>query len=117
MTSRRDSRITFTVGLVVCLILAGVASHYASSAPDGLERVATDLGFAGTARDSATAGSPLADYDLTGVGDERLSVGLAGAFGVLVTLVVSIGLFTLLARRARRANPEGSTPRLDARAH
>jgi hypothetical protein len=46
-------------GLLVAVILAGVASYYASSDPDGLTNVAQEQGFA-TESESATADSPLA---------------------------------------------------------
>ena len=38
-------------GLVVSLFLAGVISFYASSSPDGLEKVAEDIGFIQTAKE------------------------------------------------------------------
>ena len=65
-------------------LVAGVLSAWASTHPDGLSRVATSLGFADRARDSAASGSPLADYATTGVSDPRLSGGLAGVVGVVV---------------------------------
>jgi hypothetical protein len=89
-------------GLAVALLLAGLVSYYASSSPDGLEKVAGDQGFLDSAKDSATAGSPLADYGVAGVEDERASVGLAGVLGVIVTFVVAGGGFVLLARRRTR---------------
>jgi hypothetical protein len=89
-------------GLAVALLLAGLVSYYASSSPDGLEKVAGDQGFLDSAEDSATAGSPLADYGVAGVEDERASVGLAGVLGVVVTFVVAGGGFVLLARRRTR---------------
>ena len=49
--------------------MAGVASYYASSHPDGLEHVAEQTGFLDSAEDSATADSPLADYQTSGVDD------------------------------------------------
>jgi cobalt/nickel transport system permease protein len=54
---------------------------------------------------SAAAGSPLADYAVTGVGSERLSGGLAGVVGVAVTLLL-VGGLTLLVRRRDR-DPAG----------
>ncbi len=81
------------VGLVVALIVAGVLSGFAAADPDGLERVAIDEGFDETADDHALADSPLADYAVEGVEDERLSTGLAGVIGVAITLVVAGGLF------------------------
>ena len=89
----------FAVALVVSLLVAGVASYYASSHPDGLEHVAEQTGFIDSAEDSATADSPLADYQTSGVDDARVSGGLAGVIGVVVMLVLSTGLFWLVRRR------------------
>lgn len=75
----------YLIGLTIALLIAGVLSFYASSSPDGLEKVATDLGFIDAAKDSATSKSALADYAIAGISNERLSVGLAGIIGVIVT--------------------------------
>ena len=85
-------------GLVVSLVLAGGVSYYASSHPDGLEKVAEDIGFLDSAKDSAVADSPLADYGVAGVENERISGGLAGVIGVASTAAVSFGLFYALRR-------------------
>lgn len=97
------------VGLVVALVVAGVLSGFAADEPDGLERVAIDEGFDEAAEDHALADSPLADYAVGGVEDERLSTGLAGLAGVAITLVVAGGLFYGIrvygkARRAKETN-------------
>lgn len=105
MVSGKTSRvvaIVVIVGLVLSLGLAGVASFYASSSPDGLERVAEDTGFAESARDSAVADSPVADYAL-GDGDSRFSVGAAGLTGVGITALVAFGLFAVLRPRQERS--------------
>ncbi len=86
-------------GLLLALLVAGVASFYASSHPDGLEYVAEQTGFLHTAEDSAAADSPLADYSTKGVDDARLSGGIAGVAGSLVVLALAGGLFMLLRRR------------------
>ena len=99
----RRSRTLWVVGLAVALVVAGVVSWYASASPDGLEWAAEQSGFLHTAEDSAAAGSPLADYGVSGVGSERLSGGLAGVIGVLVTLVLAGSLSLLLRRRGRTA--------------
>ena len=78
-------------------------SFYASGHPDGLSSVAQSLGFADTARDSATSGSPLAGYAVTGVSDARLSGGLAGLVGLAVVGLLMAGLVLLLRRRAPRS--------------
>jgi hypothetical protein len=90
-------------GLIVVLGLAFFVSPYASSSPDGLEKVSVDKGFADSAKESATAGSPLADYGVKGVENESLSTGLAGIIGVAITFGVGLMLFGLLRTiRARR---------------
>lgn len=87
------------VGLLVAVVLAGVASQYASSDPDGLTKVAQDQGFAEAEKESATAGSPLAGYGTSGVESSRLSGGLAGVAGVAATFLLAAGLLALVRRR------------------
>ena len=86
-------------GGVVAVALAAVVSFYASSQPDGLEKVAGDYGILDNGRDSATATSPLADYSLSGVSNERLGGAAAGLVGVAATAAVGFGLFYTLRRR------------------
>ena len=81
------------VGLVLSLVLAGGLSYYASSEPDGFEKSAGEIGFLYTAEDS-----PLADYGVTGIENERLSGGLAGVIGVASTAAISFGIFYTLRR-------------------
>lgn len=102
MTEKVKSSLTkFYMGFfLAATILAGVVSYYASSSPDGLEKVAEDEGFLDTAKDSAVSGSPLADYGVAGLDNERLSVGVSGIIGVLATAVVSIMLFKLLKKKS-----------------
>ncbi|HEX4976732.1 MAG TPA: PDGLE domain-containing protein [Nocardioides sp.] len=98
--SRPGNRTFLVVGLLVALLLAGVVSYYASPAPDGLDRVAGDHGLAGTEREHAADGSPLAGYRAEGVEDDRLSTAVAGVTGALVVLGLFGGLTFLLRRRA-----------------
>ena len=86
------------VGLVLSLVLAGGLSYYASSEPDGFEKSAGEIGFLDTAEDSPLADSPLADYGVGGVENERLSGGLAGVIGVASTAAISFGIFYTLRR-------------------
>jgi cobalt/nickel transport protein len=88
-------------GLLVSLVLAGFVSFYASSHPDGLEKVADEVGFLENAKDPATAGSALADYGVAGIENERASVGVAGVIGVAATGVVATGLFIYLGKRKK----------------
>ena len=88
-------------GALLSLLLAGIVSFYASSHPDGLEKVAEEIGFIETAKDPATAGSALADYGVAGVENERASVGIAGVIGVAATGAVATGLFIYLGKRKK----------------
>ncbi|WP_404433852.1 PDGLE domain-containing protein [Microbacterium lacus] len=89
----------FTVGaLATALFIACVLSVWASSNPDGLEFVAESTGFIGSAEDSATAGSPLADYGVSFVDNPWLQLVIAGTIGCAVTF----GLAWLVGRAASR---------------
>lgn len=94
-------------GVLITLLLAGVVSFYASASPDGLNKVAEDHGFSHTAKDSTTAGSPFADYSTKGVGNERLSGGIAGVVGVIVVLGLGTGVAYAVRRRNRTTAPAG----------
>jgi hypothetical protein len=83
-------------GLLVSLFLAGVVSFYASDAPDGLQKVATDEGFGSTTGQHRSEHLPLAGYALRGIENARLSGGIAGVAGVLITLVLAGSLFFIL---------------------
>ena len=101
-TATRRRVTTRVVGvsiLLVALLLAGVVSFYASSSPDGLNRVAEDQGFAQAEERHANGDSTFAGYETAEVEDERVSGGLAGVAGVLVVLVLSGGLALALRRR------------------
>lgn len=90
----------YALFFIAALSLAGGLSFYASSSPDGLEKVAEDEGFLESAQDSALSNSPLADYGLAGLDSERLSVGIAGVIGVVVTAIIALALFTLIKKRS-----------------
>ncbi|MGH3354307.1 MAG: PDGLE domain-containing protein [Nocardioidaceae bacterium] len=92
-------RAFFVAFAAAALLLAGVVSYFASSGPDGLERVATDEGIAKSERDHATAGGPLADYGVRGVDNDWLSGGLAGVAGVAVVLVMTTGVSFVVRRK------------------
>jgi len=99
------------VGLLATLLLAGFGSYYASSAPDGLARVAADKGISKGVTNGVNAGvskgaqihsasdSPLAGYSVRGVGSQRLSGGLAGVAGVGLTFLLVGGITVVVRRR------------------
>lgn len=95
----RSTKPVWITGLVAALALAGFVSFYASSSPDGLEKVAADKGIDQKVTEHAAADSPLADYGVKDVSDARLSGGLAGVIGVGATVVVGTGVFWTVRRR------------------
>lgn len=76
--------------LVIAFILAAVLSVFASSAPDGLERVLEDAGVADHA--ATLLPSPVPDYQVPGLGHAGLATALAGLLGTLLTLAVGWGV-------------------------
>jgi PDGLE domain len=89
------TRVLVGIALLVVLVLAGGLSVYASSRPDGLERVAEDQGFAEKAEEHPAADGPLADYELDGGG----GTGVAGVIGAVVVLVLATGTTYAVRRR------------------
>lgn len=79
--------------LLICAVIAGAFSFYASSNPDGLEKVAADQSLDVNAKDSLTADSPLSDYGVSGVDNDRLSVGASGLAGVVIVGIAGLGLY------------------------
>ncbi|MFM2154475.1 MAG: hypothetical protein RL382_376 [Actinomycetota bacterium] len=96
------SRKFYIAGFIASLFLAGVVSYYASSSPDGLEKVAGDIGFIETAKDHTNADGTLADYGVKGIENERASVGVAGVIGVIGTAVIAGVAFKLIARKPNK---------------
>jgi hypothetical protein len=107
----RRSLLLFVIGgLIVALGLAFFVSPYASKAPDGLNRVSIDEGFAGTQRDHPLADAPLAGYGVKGVEDQKVSRGLAGVIGVVVTFGIAMILFGFLRTMRARRGPQATGP-------
>lgn len=97
-----SSRKFYIGGFVISIFLAGVISFYASSSPDGLEKVAQDIGFIDSAKKHTNSGGVLADYGVKGVKSERTSVGVAGVIGVIGTAIVAGVGFKLLSRKTSK---------------
>lgn len=70
--------------LLVVLLLA--LTPFASSFPDGLERVADDLGFTSLERDAGISLMP--DYTIPVVEDGAASAIIAGIIGAIILLLI-----------------------------
>ncbi|MET0228646.1 MAG: PDGLE domain-containing protein [Actinomycetes bacterium] len=102
-------RLFIAGGLLVAIGLAMLVSGFASGSPDGLNKVAEDHGFAANARQHLFENGPLAGYAVKGVNGDRLSTGLSGLIGVLVTFGIGLALFALL-RAVRSGGHDRSEP-------
>ncbi|MBO8127129.1 MAG: PDGLE domain-containing protein [Firmicutes bacterium] len=87
------------IGLGVALVLAVFVSPFASQDPDGLERVAEDLGFSGYAWGNPVFNSPIPDYTMPGVKSQALATGLAGLAGTLLVFILAVLLGKYLKSR------------------
>jgi hypothetical protein len=109
-------RIPLGVFIAVALALAvglGLAvSPYASSNPDGLEKVADDKGFLENGRlHEIQDDAPIPDYAFPGIDNARLATGVAGFVGVLGVFAIA-GALAFGLRRLRppeRPPPTGQT--------
>ena len=97
------------VGIGIALLIT-LFSPFASSEPDGLEKVAESEGFITQAE-----GAPyqvIADYVLPGVDNEHLATILAGMIGVLIVTAIALAAAFVLwrLRGARRSTAGGAGP-------
>jgi cobalt/nickel transport system permease protein len=77
--------------IVSIFVIAGVFSLLASAWPDGLEKVAGDLGFVNLAENvRVVVPTPLADYGIQGLGS--IGTSIAGLIGAGFCFVVAFGL-------------------------
>jgi cobalt/nickel transport protein len=106
MRTDKSERTFVLITLLAALAMAAILSPWASSFPDGLEKVAEQMGFLHRAEvKPAWEHSPMPDYAVPGVRSEALSTGLAGLLGTLMVFgiasVLGWGLIRLRHRRDR----------------
>jgi len=89
-------------GLLVALVVA-IFSFAASGSPDGLERVAEDHGFIGTALDPFY--NLLPDYTIPFITNETLSGIVAVVLGTLLVFAIALGI----GRMVRTANAKSQS--------
>lgn len=94
------------LGLIVSLGLAIFVSPFACPWPDGLERVAEQLGFDTAAMEEPILAGLFGDYQVSSIANPTLSTAAAGAIGTLVML----GIGTLLAVALVLARPRAAAP-------
>jgi hypothetical protein len=93
-------------------ILVALASPWASSHPDGLERVAEDEGFIDKAEDPSYEIIP--DYTFPGVEDERVATILSGIIGIAIVAGLGFGFMYLMRATSKsldRSSESAGEPR------
>lgn len=101
---RQRNRAFVIAGLGVALLIAVFLSPFASSDPDGLDRVSQDLEFEDRAIDDAPAKklpfyNVLEEYAVRGV-PEQVATPLAGLIGTLATFGLAWGIGKLVIRNS-----------------
>lgn len=94
-------------GVLMALLVAVVASQFAASGPDGLESVAAQTGIGADLPKNSFVETVFADYATSGIGDERVSLAVAGATGVVITLAVGYGLLAAAKGSPKRRPRKG----------
>jgi hypothetical protein len=100
MSRHMSIRLFTALALAVAVGLATALSPYASSSPDGLEKVAETRAFLDQGELAAIQeDAPVPGYAFPGVDDARLATGLAGFVGTLGVFVSGYGVAALARRR------------------
>jgi len=95
----RSLLIFIMAALAISLLLAILVSPWACSAPDGLEKVAEDKGFAGKAAEEPFWNASLMpDYNLTKAQNEAFGTAFAGFVGTGLVFITALVLAKLIAR-------------------
>ena len=110
--SRKSLYILIAAGLALAVALALFVAPWASSEPDGLEKVAEDKGFIEAAEETEPAweSSPNPDYAMPGLEENRPALaGLAGTMGIFL---IAWGLALLLKKKGDKEgiDPSGGLP-------
>ena len=88
------------VAVAVAVGLAMAVSPFASSSPDGLNKVAEDKGFIDRGElHKVQESSPIEGYAFPGIDNERVAKGVAGLVGTLGVFAAGYGVACLLRRR------------------
>jgi cobalt/nickel transport protein len=94
---RRETFLALGIALAIALFL----SPFASSWPDGLDRVAKDLGFFEKGEGAEVLKAPIPDYKIPGLDSEGFSAALSGTLGTLAMFGIGFGVARLMRRKGQ----------------
>jgi hypothetical protein len=102
---RVSTKVFVIVALAVAVGLGSAVSPFASSSPDGLQKVAAQKSFLDQGRSHAVQkDAPIGNYAFPGIDDPRIATGVAGFVGVLFVFAFGYGLAFVLRRRGPRSS-------------
>ncbi|MGB9814026.1 MAG: PDGLE domain-containing protein [Thermovenabulum sp.] len=84
--------------LIASLIVAALLSPFASSFPDGLERVSQDLGIEEKGVNEFFT-TPFSDYRVSYIKNDFFSTAISGIIGTITVFALSYGLGHIIARK------------------
>ena len=87
------------IGLSIAIFVALALSPFASSFPDGLEKVSEKLGFIEKSEGEPVVKSPIPDYAMPNVKNEKLATSAAGVLGTVGVFGVTYAVAKLLRRK------------------
>lgn len=95
--------------LGLSLAVAGLLSQFASSSPDGLERVAMDKGFAQNGEaESLWKWTPFTGYEIPGIANTRFAGASAGVLGTVLVFGVAYAVARLSKANTKRERRTGA---------
>jgi hypothetical protein len=106
-------RIFVVLALALAVGLGSALSPYASSSPDGLEKVAEEKQFIDDGKLHAVQeDAPIPDYAFPGIDNPRAATGMAGFVGTLGVFALGYALGHVLRRRnsVKPCAPSATTP-------
>ena len=88
---------------LAAFVIAAFLSPFASSNPDGLDRVAQDLEFEEISEGKDVFKALIPDYKFPGVENEAIATSVAGVLGMLLTFGAAYGLGKVVSNRKKAA--------------
>ncbi len=105
--SNKNWFVVIAVGLGLAIVVA-LFSPWASSSPDGLERVAEDEAFIEEAKDNGYEIIP--DYTFPGVENEKVATILSGLIGIGIVAGLCFGLSYVMKSTSKKSSSGPSSP-------
>lgn len=95
------SRRSIFIALLIAVAVGVFLSPFASSLPDGLERVAEDKGFVEKGEGKQLLNSPIPDYQWPIFKNTKLATAASGGIGILMAFTLTYSIIWLLNHKTK----------------